>query len=65
MLQPAIVTGDLNDDAAVDVADVNILINLVLELNNDPVLKALADLTGDGTVDISDVNALINIILNN
>ena len=57
------VVGDLNGDGAVDIADVNICINIILELNNDPEVKVLADLTGEGTVDIADVNAIINIIL--
>ncbi|MBO4870807.1 MAG: leucine-rich repeat protein [Muribaculaceae bacterium] len=60
---PPAVTGDLNGDGVVDVADVNICINIILELNNNPDVKALADLNGDGVVDISDVNAIINIIL--
>ncbi|MBR6283411.1 MAG: hypothetical protein IKR25_03850 [Muribaculaceae bacterium] len=64
-IKPAVVLGDLNGDATVDVGDVNILINLVLEINNDPIARALADINGDSTIDISDVNALINIILNN
>ena len=57
------VVGDLNGDGIVDVADVNICINIILELNNDPELKVLADLNGDGVVDVADVNAMINIIL--
>ncbi|MBO4871074.1 MAG: leucine-rich repeat protein [Muribaculaceae bacterium] len=57
------VPGDLNGDGAVDVADVNICINIILEIDNDPEVKALADLNGDGTVDVADVNAIINIIL--
>ncbi|MBO4870671.1 MAG: leucine-rich repeat protein [Muribaculaceae bacterium] len=60
--QPVVV-GDLNGDGVVDVADVNICINIILELDNDPDVKALADLNGDGVVDVSDVNAIINIIL--
>ena len=60
-----VVVGDLNDDGAVDIADVNICINIILGSNNDPIAAALADLNGDRTVDISDVNALINIILTN
>ena len=60
--EPSVV-GDLNNDGKVDVADVNICINIILELNNDPELKALADITGEGVVDVSDVNAMINIIL--
>ena len=62
--EPAI-PGDLNGDDAVDIADVNICINIILERNNDPAVKILADLSGDGTVDITDVNAIINIILAN
>ena len=57
--------GDLNGDDAVDIADVNICINIILGTNNDPDATALTDLNGDGTVDISDVNAIINIILAN
>ena len=56
-------TGDINGDGTVDVADMNICINIILGTNNDPAATALADLNGDRTVDISDVNALINIIL--
>ncbi|MBO4870423.1 MAG: choice-of-anchor J domain-containing protein [Muribaculaceae bacterium] len=57
------VVGDLNGDGVVDIADVNICINIILETNNDPNVKALADLSGDGTVDVTDVNMMINIIL--
>ncbi len=57
------IPGDLNNDGVADVADVNILINVILERNNDPIVVAMADISGDGTIDISDVNALINIIL--
>ncbi|MBO4870585.1 MAG: leucine-rich repeat protein [Muribaculaceae bacterium] len=57
------VVGDLNGDGVVDVADVNICINIILEIDNDPEVKALADLNGDGVVDVADVNAIINIIL--
>ena len=60
-----IIIGDLNGDRVVDVADVNIGINIILEINKDPEIKELADLTRDGHVDISDINAIINIILSN
>ena len=59
------VPGDLNGDGHVDISDVNICINVILEVNQDEAVKALADLNGDGNVDISDVNAIINIILAN
>ena len=63
--EPEGLIGDLNRDGTVDIADVNICINIILEFNKDPDTRALADITGDGAVDISDVNALINIILAN
>ena len=62
--EPSVV-GDLNGDGTVDIADVNICINIILEINQDEAVKVLADLNGDGNVDISDVNAIINIILEN
>ncbi|MBO4871038.1 MAG: hypothetical protein J5565_03530 [Muribaculaceae bacterium] len=57
--------GDLNGDGVVDVADVNICINVILETNTDPDIFALSDLNGDGVVDVADVNMIINIILSN
>lgn len=61
--EPDVVRGDLNGDRKVDVADVNICINIILEINHDAGLQTLADLTGDKKVDVADVNAMINIIL--
>ena len=55
--------GDINDDGVVDIADVNILINL-MQGKEDPRASAeTADVTGDGVVDIADVNAVINAML--
>lgn len=51
--------GDINGDGAVDIADVNAVINLILSRGYLP----RADVNGDGTIDIADVNAIINIIL--
>ena len=58
------VKGDLNDDDAVDIADVNLIINHILTgytLNYAHRLRA--DLNGDNSIDITDVNILINMIL--
>ena len=55
--------GDINDDGVVDIADVNILINLMLGKEDPRASLETADLTGDGTVDIADVNAAINAML--
>ncbi|MBQ7691693.1 MAG: glycosyl hydrolase 53 family protein [Muribaculaceae bacterium] len=59
--QPA--TGDLNGDSSIDVDDLNMLINVILNKEQNPDVKALADLNGDGTVDIDDMNRLINLML--
>lgn len=55
---------DINDDRVVDIDDLNICINIILGINNDPVAAEHADLNGDGVVDVDDLNIIINIILN-
>ncbi len=57
------IPGDLNGDGAVDVEDVNALINVVLETIDASSLVGNPDLNGDGSTDIEDVNMLINLIL--
>ena len=54
------IAGDVNGDGAVDVSDVNEVINMIL---GKAVMDTIADLDGNGTVDVSDVNQIINIIL--
>lgn len=51
--------GDINSDGAVDIADVNAIINLILTGG----YTATGDINGDNAIDIADVNAIINIIL--
>ena len=57
--------GDVNGDGAVDIDDVNIVINIILGADSADLYDGRAELTGDHTVDIDDVNAIINAILNN
>ena len=52
--------GDLNGDGLVDIADVNIVINMML--GKEPMTPA-GDLNGDNMVDIADVNKVINLML--
>ncbi len=52
--------GDVNFDGAVDVSDVNAVINMILGKDT---LDSIADLNNDGAVDVTDVNVIINIIL--
>ena len=54
------VAGDLNADGAVDVDDLNIVINIMLG-NDEP--AAVADIDSNGVVDIDDLNIVINIML--
>ena len=54
------VTGDLNDDGVVDIADVNAVIDMILGLQD---ATTVGDANGDGNVDVADMNAIINIIL--
>ncbi len=55
------ITGDVNEDGEVNIADVNEVIAMILSQSSD--LKG--DLNGDMEVNIADVNALMDIILNN
>ena len=50
----------MTGDGEVDIADVNAVINIML---NKAEAVPAADVTGDGEVDIADVNAIINIML--
>ena len=56
---PQPLSGDVNDDGEVNIADVNALIDIILGGGNTP----QADVNGDHEVNIADINALIDIIL--
>lgn len=52
--------GDVNGDLEVNIADVNVVINVILkDVNNEA-----ADVNKDSEINIADVNAIIDIILN-
>lgn len=53
------VTGDVNNDAEVNIADVNAVIEIILM--GEPDLAA--DVNGDGEINIADLNAVIHFIL--
>ena len=59
-LTPASLTGDVNGDGEVNIADVNAIIDMILNGTSTPE----ADVNGDGEVNIADVNAIIDMILN-
>ena len=55
----------MNGDGEVNIADVNVIIDIILGNNNyDAETVHRADVNGDGEVNIADVNAIIDIILN-
>ena len=56
---PAI-SGDVNGDKEVNIADINAVIATILGVTNDPA----CDVNNDTEVNIADINAVINIILN-
>ena len=51
--------GDVNGDGAVNIADINEVIDMILSGAFD----AAGDVNGDGAVNIGDINTLINLIL--
>ena len=53
------IVGDVNGDGEVNIADVNAVINMILDSPTEN-----GDVNGDGEVNIADVNAIIDIILN-
>ena len=53
------ITGDVNGDGEVNIADVNAIIGMILDGINDNA----GDVNADGEVNIADVNTVINIIL--
>jgi M6 family metalloprotease-like protein len=57
-----VLKGDINGDGEVNVADVNVLINIILTGDSTGVTNS--DVNGDGEVTVADINALIDIILN-
>ena len=58
-----IIRGDIDGDGAVDVSDVNIIVNIILGKAQASSYLGEADLNGDSEIDVSDVNTIVNIIL--
>ena len=57
---PQGLVGDVNGDGAVNIADINVLIGIIL--SGTPA-SAVADVNDDGVVNITDINLVIGIIL--
>jgi len=57
------ITGDVNGDNEVNIADINALLDVILKDTDDDDLKKRADVNTDGEINIADVNGVIDIIL--
>ena len=55
--------GDLNGDGKLDIADVNLLINLMLGKADVSSCHTDPDVNKDKQVDVADINLLINTLL--
>lgn len=62
--EPEWIRGDVNGDGAVNIADINALIGIILGRQADEQTMLRADVNGDGAINIADINAVIAIILN-
>ena len=65
VIEPSI-SGDVNNDGAINVSDVTALINIVMSsAGNSSVASSNAaqDVNGDGAINVSDVTALINMLM--
>jgi len=60
---PTYETGDVNGDGVIDVADINVLLNIILGNDSASNYGGRADVNGDGNVDVTDINAVLNIML--
>ena len=62
--RPQELTGDVNGDGEVNIADINALVDIILGENvTDENLKRRADVNNDSEITIADINALIDLIL--
>lgn len=61
----AVLTGDVNGDGVVTIADANAVISAILNGSDsiDAATLARADVNGDGVITIADANAVIGIVL--
>lgn len=68
-IEEVVMSGDVNGDGEVDVADFTMMANYLLEKNPEGFILAAADVTGgddgkpDGEIDIADLTGIANIIL--
>lgn len=57
-----LMVGDLNGDSEINIADVNVLIDILMA-SGEPSCPILADSNADGEINIADINKIIDLIL--
>jgi hypothetical protein len=60
--EPAL-PGDLDRDRSVSIVDLQLLANVLLGINTDPLVGERADFDGNGNTDVSDLQQLVNVLL--
>ena len=58
-----LLTGDVNNDSYIDVADVMLIVNHIMENAQPNFSPQAADINHDGIIDVADVMCLVRIIL--
>ena len=60
-VNPAQISGDVNNDGEINIADINAVIDVILGGHSDHI--SACDVNGDGEINIADINTIIDIIL--
>lgn len=63
LLTPSFVTGDVNDDGDVDIADAVCIVNYIVGKQNATFIEDAADANGDGEIDIADAVHIVNLVV--
>lgn len=61
--EPKFDKGDVNGDNAIDVTDINIIINIMLGKDSADNYDGRANVDGEGLIDVADINAIVNAML--
>jgi hypothetical protein len=61
--QPSIISKDVNLDGKIDVADIQLCVNVILGIEQDPAIVTRADVNGDAYINASDVEEIMQVIL--
>ena len=56
--------GDVNEDGAVNAADIVEVVNFIIGNQSERTMKKRADVNGDGMINVADVVTLVNDIKN-